>query len=222
MKIKGHGMNAKKYSGKFITFEGAEGSGKSTQIKKVCRYLKDLKLPVLLLREPGGVKISEKIRNLLLDVRNEEMNDICETLLYMAARAQVVAEVVLPALMDGKIILCDRFLDSTLVYQGYGNGIDLDFIRSIGTHATQSIKPDMTIFFDIDPADGFARLHRPKDRIEQRSIEYHNRVRKGYLELARQEPGRIKMVDGQEKISKVFKDVKEYITPLLGITVDAS
>ncbi|MDZ4241548.1 MAG: dTMP kinase, partial [Candidatus Omnitrophota bacterium] len=127
--------------GKFITFEGSEGSGKSTQAALVCDYLKGRKKPVLFLREPGGVRISEEVRRILLSVKNTDMADECETLLYMAARAQLVKEVIRPALKQGKIILCDRFLDSTVVYQGYGNGVDIAEIKRIGKFATGGIAP---------------------------------------------------------------------------------
>src|SRR5262245_20762932 len=125
--------------GKFITFEGSEGSGKSTQIELIKTYLKKKRVPVLFVREPGGVAISEKVRHILLDVANEGMGNECETLLYMAARAQLVEEVIKPALKKGKVVLCDRFLDSTVVYQGYGCGVDIGKIKEIGKFATQSI-----------------------------------------------------------------------------------
>src|ERR1700690_3422781 len=170
-------------SGKFITFEGSEGSGKSTQAARVLEYLKMKKIPAMLLREPGGVKISENIRKLLLDVNNTGMGDECETLLYMAARAQMVKEVLEPQLKSGKVILCDRFLDSTLAYQGYGNGGDIKTIEQLGLFATKGIIPDLTILFDINPEKGLSRAGDKKDRIESRSLEYHQRVRQGYLDL---------------------------------------
>ena len=136
--------------GTFITFEGSEGSGKSTQIRLAHRYLKKkTKKKVLVVREPGGTTISERIRDLLLDVKNTEMTDIAETLLYMAARSQLVEEVILPELKQGTVVLCDRFLDSTVVYQGYGNGVDLEFIRKVGAKATAGVKPDLTFIFDL-------------------------------------------------------------------------
>ena len=136
--------------GRFITFEGSEGSGKSTQASLAYQYLQEQKKPVLFIREPGGTKISEAIRRILLDVRNEAMTDECETLLYMAARSQVVDEIVVPALKKGTIVLCDRFLDSTLVYQGYGNGVDRKVIKEIGRFATKGVTPDLTLLFDIE------------------------------------------------------------------------
>ena len=153
-------------SGKFITFEGSEGSGKSTQAALVLDYLKSKNKPVMLLREPGGVKISEAIRKLLLDVENAGMADECETLLYMAARAQMVKEVLAPQLKSSKIILCDRFLDSTIAYQGYGNGIDVKIIEQLGRFICAGLSPDLTILFDIEPQNGLARTNSTKDRIE--------------------------------------------------------
>ena len=204
-------------NGKFITFEGAEGSGKSTQINFAHEYLKSKNFSALLLREPGGVRVSEKIRVILLDVANEKMCKESETLLYMAARAQLVVEVVEPALKQGTIILCDRFLDSTIVYQGYGCGVDLKFIKSVGQFATRNIKPDLTFLFDIDAPDGLARINRAKDRIEQRGFDYHNRVRKGYLALAKQEPKRIKLISGTKPKEEIQQIVRRDLDKLLKI-----
>ena len=202
--------------GTFITFEGSEGSGKSTQIELVCKYLRRRKKPILFVREPGGVKISEKIRNILLDVKNIRMSSECETLLYMAARAQLVEEVVAPALKAGKVVLCDRFLDSTVAYQGYGNGVDIRAIKNIGKFATQAIQPDITFFFDINAKKGLSRIKgRTKDRIECRAIRYHNRVRKGYTEIARKEPRRVKLIDANRTKEEIFGIVQKHIDQLL-------
>ncbi len=202
--------------GTLITFEGSEGSGKSTQIESVCKYLKRKKKPILFVREPGGVKISEKIRNILLDVRNTKMSSECETLLYMAARAQLVEEVVAPAVKAGRIVLCDRFLDSTVAYQGYGNGVDVKAIKNMGKFATQEIQPDITFFFDIDAKKGLSRIKgRAKDRIERRAIRYHNRVREGYTEIARREPGRVKLIDANRTKEEIFAVVRKHIDRLL-------
>ena len=184
----------RKHRGIFITFEGSEGSGKSTQARLLYRYLKSKGKKVLHIREPGGIKISEQIRRILLDVKNVKMTKICETLLYMAARAQLVEEVIAPALKKGTIVICYRFLDSTIVYQGYGHGIDIRFIKDIGRFVTGGIQPDITFIFDIAVKHGLSRTGRRKDRIERRSLSYHNRVRRGYLKIARQEPQRIKLV----------------------------
>jgi len=204
-------------NGKFITFEGAEGSGKSTQAALVLDYLKSKKVPVVLLREPGGVKISENIRKLLLDVHNTGMGDECETLLYMAARAQMVKEVLGPQLKSGKIILCDRFLDSTVAYQGYGNGIDIKTIEQLGLFATKGVTPDLTVLFDIPPEKGLSRTGDKKDRIESRSLEYHHRVRNGYLDLSKKYPARIKVIKVDAHQDEIFKRVKPYIDALLSL-----
>lgn len=200
---------------KFITFEGSEGSGKSTQAELVCRYLKKKGVPVLLLREPGGVKISEAIRKMLLDVRNTDMTKECETLLYMAARAQLVDEVILPALKKGIVVLCDRFLDSTVVYQGYGYGVDKEAIKTIGQFAVKGVEPGLTLLFDIETKKGLSRIARPKDRIELRSLPYHRRVRRGYLELARQNPERIRVIRGNKGKDEIFETVKKVIDEFL-------
>lgn len=201
--------------GVFITFEGSEGSGKSTQIAFIENYLKGQGRDVLLIREPGGVKISEAIRNLLLDVKNKEMNNECEVLLYMAARAQLVGEVILPALESGKIVLCDRFLDSTFVYQGYGHGMDLDLIKGIGSFAAQGVVPDLTVLFDIETEQGLLRAGQNKDRIEQRSLEYHRRVRAGYLKLAKEDSERFRVVRVDRNKEIIFEEVKAYIEEAL-------
>jgi len=203
--------------GKFITFEGAEGSGKSTQIDLAHQYLKKQGLPVLFIREPGGVKISEKIRKILLDVRHTTMGDECETLLYMAARAQLVQEVIIPELKKGSVILCDRFLDSTMAYQGYGNGVDLKIIRQIGLFATSGMKPDLTLIFDIDAKEGLSRIQREKDRIERRAIIYHEKVRQGYLALQKKEPRRIKVIRVNGSKEEIQIKVQKYLNRLLNL-----
>ena len=202
-------------NGLLITFEGSEGSGKSTQLNLAHDWLKTTKHKVMMLREPGGVRISEKIRDILLDVANKEMCDESETLLYMAARAQLVCEVIQPALKKGTIILSDRFLDSTVVYQGYGNGVNVDFIKKIGEFATQKIAPVLTFVFDINAGKGLSRINRPKDRIERRSLAYHERVRQGYLDLARKEPKRIKIVNAEQSREEIRQFVHRHIEHLL-------
>ena len=202
--------------GTLITFEGAEGSGKSTQMDLACQLSKKNKLPPLHLREPGGVKISEKIRGILLDSKNEKMADTSEMLLYMAARAQLVSEVISPALKKGKIVLCDRFLDSTVVYQGYGNGMDLNAIDQVGRFATQGIQPDLTFLFDIDAKVGLSRIKREKDRIERKALAYHERVRKGYLKLAEEHPDRIRIIPAQQSREDIQRIVKKYLEEFFG------
>ena len=205
-----------KFRGTFITFEGSEGSGKSTQIALLEKYLHKRGFSVLFLREPGGVKVSEQIRKILLDPQNRMMGKECETLLYMAARAQLVSEQIEPALRAGKIILCDRFLDSTVVYQGYGCGVDIAWIKKLGEFATKGIVPDLTISFDIAVKRGLARIkNRPKDRIEQRQLSYHDRVRRGYLNLARKEPSRIKLISANQSKEEIQILVQKHVNQLL-------
>lgn len=180
--------------GIFITFEGSEGCGKSTQSHLLYEYLKNKGYPVVYLREPGGVSISEKIREILLDCKNKAMSPACEMLLYMAARAQVVTEIIKPALLKGKIIICDRFMDSTIAYQGFGLGMDTGFIKAVGNFATADIKPNLTFFLDLPLKKGLEHRKFCRDRIEERSLAYHKRVMNGYRKLARIEPKRIKVV----------------------------
>ncbi|MDD5730135.1 MAG: dTMP kinase [Candidatus Omnitrophica bacterium] len=200
---------------KFITFEGSEGCGKSTQSRLLYEYLKQKGFKVLYLREPGGTKISEKIRQLLLDAKNESMSRECELLLYMASRAQLVHEIIKPALKEGKIVICDRFLDSTLAYQGFGLGMDLDLIKYIGEFATLGVKPDLTILMDLPVEDGLKYRHLIEDRIEKRSLNYHTRVRKGYLALARLYPKRVKIVKVDEDKSVTQGNVRKFVLQII-------
>lgn len=195
--------------GKFITFEGSEGSGKSTQSRMLYYYLRRRGFKAVYLREPGGTKVSEKIRKMLLDHKNDSMTPEAEMLLYMAARAQVVDEVILPALEKGKTVICDRFMDSTIAYQGYGLGIDIGLIRRIGTFAASGLKPDMTIFLDLPLKDGLRHRRHSKDRIERRSLSYHSRVLEGYHKLARLEPQRIKVVRVEKDKNKTQSEIRK-------------
>lgn len=195
--------------GIFITFEGPEGCGKSTQSKLLYEYLKRKGYKVVYVREPGGTQISEKIREILLNPRNH-ISPTAEMLLYMAARAEVVDEIIKPSLSKGKIVICDRFLDSTIAYQGYGLGVDIKTIKYIGDFVRGGIKPDLTILLDLPLKKGLRICKRRKDRIERRSLGYHLRVRRGYLKLVALEPKRIKIIKldddksvTQEKIRKL-------------------
>ncbi len=204
--------------GKFITFEGSEGCGKSTQSRLLSAYLENKGYSVVYLREPGGTKISEKIREILLDAKNNAMSSVCEMLLYMSARAQIVEEVIKPALAQGKVVISDRFLDSTLAYQGYGLGMDINVINDIGNIATQGIKPDLTVLLDVPLEKGLGYREGVKDRIEQRPLAYHSRVRKGYFKLARLEPNRMKIVKVDEDKSVTQEKIRELVDKLLEIT----
>lgn len=180
--------------GKFITFEGPEKSGKSTQAKLLCVYLKKRGYPAVFVREPGSTRIGEKIRKVLLDKKNTEMAEEAEMLLYMAARAQLVAEVIRPALERGSIVLCDRFLDSTVAYQGYGCGLDIGLIKEVGRLATGGLAPDLTLLLDFSKSSAHLKNHKSPDRIESRCDAFHRKVKRGYFKLAGKEPGRIKIV----------------------------
>ena len=197
--------------GKFITFEGSEGCGKSTQSRMLYDYLKSKGKRVIYLREPGATKVSEKIRNILLDVGNDAMLAECEMLLYMAARSQIVGEIIKPHLNKGFIVICDRFLDSTIAYQGYGLGMDIGFIKCVGKFSTLGIKPDLTIFLDLPVSSGLCHRNGNKDRIEKRSLAYHFRVREGYLTLARKEPKRIKIVKVEKDKCLTQERIRELI-----------
>ena len=195
--------------GKFITFEGSEGCGKSTQSKLLYNYLKRKGLPVIYLREPGATRISEKLRNILLDPKNIKISPECEMLLYMAARSQIVDEIIQPALKKGYMVISDRYLDSTVVYQGYGLGLDISLINLIGKFVTHSMNPDLTILLDLPVEKGLRHRRNVEDRIEQRGIAYHTRVRDGYLKLAAQDPKRIKIVKVSKDKNKTQKKIRE-------------
>ncbi|MFA5092866.1 MAG: dTMP kinase [Candidatus Omnitrophota bacterium] len=199
--------------GKFITFEGSEGCGKSTQSKLLFEYLKSKGKQVIYLREPGGVKVSELIREILLNPKSK-IPAAAETLLYMAARACVVEEIIKPALNAGKIVVCDRFIDSTVAYQGYGLGVDIKLIKLIGNFATQGIAPDLTIFLDLPVKSGLKHRDNCKDRIEQRCVGYHEKVRKGYLAIAKSQPRRIKIVKVQKDKLTTQRNVREIVDGL--------
>jgi dTMP kinase len=187
-------MKSKILKGIFITFEGPEGSGKSTHIKLLGGYLRKKGYSVVLLREPGNTKIGEKIRKILLDPKNKKMCAYSEMLLYMAARSQLIKESILPSLKKGKVVICDRFLDSTRAYQGYALGINLSLINKLGKFVSRDIVPDLTVFLDIETKKGLSRSGRIRDRIEKRPLPFHEKVKRWYLKLVRAEPKRIKIV----------------------------
>lgn len=180
--------------GVFITFEGNEGCGKSTQIKMAYDFLDKNNVPVFITHEPGGTDISDSIRAILLDKKNKSMSPISETLLYMASRAQLVKEVIQPKIDRGFVVLSDRWLDATIAYQGYGGKVDEDWIKSLGQKVTQGLKPDRTIFFDLPVDVGLkrAKSHKAADRMELKPFLFHQKVRQGYLDLIGEEPYRIK------------------------------
>ena len=201
--------------GKFITFEGPEKSGKSTQARLLSRYLKKKGFKVLCIREPGFTVIGEKIRKLLLDKKNSRMSVMTEMLLYMAARAQLIQEVIRPALKKGLVVLCDRFQDSTLAYQGFGCGLDKDVIKTIGSFVTREIRPDLTLLLDFWQSRENLKNQKALDRIEMRPDSFHQRVMKGYFVLAKNEPRRIKVIKVQQNRDQTQLLIREIVLPCL-------
>ena len=200
--------------GLLLTFEGAEGSGKSTQIKLLEAYFRKRGDRVLVLREPGSTALSEALREILLDKKNTSLSHKTELFLYLAARVQLVQEKIIPALKEKTIILCDRFQDSTLVYQGYGLGLDKKIISMMGKFATGDILPELTFLLDIAAKEGLRRAGGSKDRIQGRSLTYHRRVRNGYLALARKYPKRIKVIQAKD-ISRTHDEIKKLLEEFL-------
>jgi len=209
--------------GKFITFEGPEGSGKTTQVLLLAKHLKKKGLSAVVTREPGGTEISEKIRTILLDASNLNLSDRTELLLMVASRAQNTAEIIVPALEEGKIVLCDRYSDSTLAYQSYGRGFDLDTTREMCLFATDGLQPDLTFLIDIEPELGLERARvagdtgekNSHDRMESQGLKFHRKVREGFLDLAGREPDRFRVLDGKESIEEVHMKIAGYAEELL-------
>ena len=198
--------------GLFITFEGIEGSGKSTQIGLFCEFLAREGIGYVRTLEPGGTVISERIREILLSVEHKAMTAETELLLYAAARAQHVDELIRPALAEGRVVVCDRFSDSTLAYQGFGRGIDRPLIEKINAICTKGLVPDLTFLLDLDAEQGLERNRsaRKVDRLELESVEFHRRVRKGFLEIAGSQPGRFRVVDAAAGIEDASDQIKDY------------
>jgi dTMP kinase len=192
---------------RFIVFDGGEGCGKSTQAKLLQQAMESAGKRVLLVRDPGTTRIGEMVRSILLDPDHDEMAMRAEMLLYMAARAQMMKETILPALADGATVLCDRFVSSTLAYQLGGDGLTADEIRAVGQIAIGGRWPDLTLILDMPAEAGIARVKRAKDRIEQRPIEYHRRVRENYLSQAAAEPGRYRVIAADRPPELVHADV---------------
>lgn len=191
--------------GFFITIEGIEGSGKSTLTEGIIEFLKSKGFDVVYSREPGGTKVGENVRNILL-ANGNEMDPMTEVFLFLAARRENVRKKILPALKDGKVVVCDRYTDSTIAYQGYGRGLPIKLLRRLNKLATSGIKPDLTLVIDIDPEKGLERIQgKDLDRIEREHIEFHRRVRDGYRKIARISGKRVKVLDGELPKEELLK-----------------
>lgn len=199
--------------GLFITVEGTDGAGKSTQIQLLTDYLKSKGRNVILKREPGGTDISEKIRELILDVNNKEMSDVAEALLYAASRAQLVHQVIKPALDKGEVVICDRFVDSSIVYQGIARGLGKNMVEEINRFAIDGIMPDITLFFDLSPEIGIIRKMQDQklDRMESEKLDFHLKVYEGYKTLTNMYSDRIRRIDANMTIEEVHKQVLDAI-----------
>lgn len=195
--------------GLFITVEGIDGCGKSTQATLIAAALEAAGRDVLRLREPGGVKISEQIRAILLDPANGEMGDVCELLLYEAARAQLVHQVIRPALAAGKTVVCDRFYDSTTAYQAFADGLDRNMVSQANELAVDGCRPDLTLVFDLPVEDALRRRsgREAEDRLELKGLEFQERVAAGFRAVAADEPDRVKLIDAGESVAEVFSSV---------------
>lgn len=213
-------------TGLFVTLEGPDGSGKTTQMRLLTEWLLAEGYPLLVTREPGGTHIGEDIRELLHDCDHVEMSPHAEILLYSASRAQLVTEVIRPALRAGKVVLCDRYFDSTYAYQGYGRGLPLDALRAITAFAVQGLKPDLTLYLDISPETGLHRRARSGEelnRLDREALAFHERVRAGYLALANVEPERWRVVDAGRPVEDVQETLRELLeAPLARVLQEAS
>ncbi len=205
-------------TGIFITFEGPDGAGKTTQVKLLERHLRQKGYDVLVTREPGGTPVGEEIRKILLNPSHKDMDAVTEMYLYAASRAQHVRRVIKPALDKGKMVLCDRFVDSSIAYQGFGRGLGMDVVEAVNRYALGGIVPDLTLFLNIRPEDALARgCIKPEkmDRLESEELEFHQRVYQGFLVLQKKYAERIKMVDASKSIDEVFKQILELVERLL-------
>jgi len=209
----------------FITFEGVEGSGKTTQIHRLKKYLTQKGIPCRITREPGGTPIGEKIRKVLLNPKFQEMVPLAELFLYEASRAQHVHEVILPLLKKGGVVISDRFMDASIAYQGYGRKVDLKWVERLNRLASYGIKPDITFLLDCPSDMGLKRAlqrnqrrkNKKEDRFEKEQIEFHRRVRKGYLALAKKEPQRVKIIDTRQGEEKVFEKIRTIVDQWIGL-----
>jgi dTMP kinase len=200
--------------GWFITFEGPDGSGKTTQLRLMAPWLASQNLPILVTREPGGTPVGERIREILHDCQHTEMTSEAEILLYSASRAQHVGEIIRPAVAAGKIVLCDRFYDSTYAYQGYGRGLSLPALRQITAFATQGLVPDLTLYLDVPPEVGIARREASGEalnRLDREALAFHRRVREGYQALIEAEPSRWRCINATGAPSAIQATLREIV-----------
>lgn len=199
--------------GIFITMEGPDGSGKTTQIERLKAYLSDKGYDIIITREPGGTSISEKIREVILDCDNKSMCDTTEMLLYAASRAQLIHEVIEPALLSGKIVISDRFVDSSAVYQGIARGLSIDAVYDVNQYALNGIEPDITILLDLDAKEGIKRKkdQTELDRMEMEKISFHEKVAQGYRDLAKRHPNRIITIDAFQPIEDIHNKIVQYV-----------
>lgn len=203
------------YTGTFVTLEGPEGAGKTTQLKQLSKQLDVLGIDHIVTRDPGGTPLGRQIRRILLNPENP-VNPMSELLLYQADRAQHVGEVIMPALKEGKLVLCDRYTDSTMAYQGYARGIDFEIIEDLNKVATGGLRPCLTILFDLESSEGLSRLHPGgHDRLEREAIEFHHKVRDGYHELAKKEPQRWKTIDASKPMTTVQTELRRVLSEQL-------
>ncbi len=198
----------------FITFEGGEGCGKSTQSKALYKKLAQSAIPAVLTHEPGGTPLCKNIRRLLKRADDISISPLTELLLFNASRTQLIDEVIRPELEKGKMVICDRYADSTIAYQSYGRGLDLKMVRAVNNIATQGLKPDLTILLDISAQEGLARKKK-RDRFEQEDIAFHQRVREGYLKLAKEEPERWLVIDAAQSREKIAQVIWQRVSHLL-------
>ena len=201
--------------GLFITLEGGDGAGKSTQIRNIERFFTEKGLVVVHTREPGGTRIGEKLRDILLDKDNAEMSAVAEMLIYAASRSQHVREFVLPALERGEIVICDRFVDSSIAYQAYGRDLG-DMVAEVNRHATGGLRPDITFWLDIDPEAGRARAAKAGDldRLEREKMDFHYRVYEGYRKIAEQEPDRVRRINAADTVENICSRIYECLEEL--------